>query len=310
MNTVNYIDVLGLGSVTVDFVGTIDKWPAEGAKQPLEGLSIHDGGLIGTALVAVSRLGGCAAFAGKLGNSDMARRAVQAFRKDGVDTSLVSSTSDAEPIVAFVFTSSLTGHRNIFWTRQGVQYPMPDELPDTRWYERTRVLLIDYECGQAGIAAAKIAKMHKIPVVSDIEGKTQHAAEAMAISTHLIVSEDFAQSYTNKTTLDGMLASLRTNQEQTVIVTCGDRGCVGLGPEGKFALSAYKINVIDTTGCGDTFHGAFALAIAKKKNVIEAAQFASAAAAMCATKIGGRDGIPNAEQLNIFMKNNNIIRSF
>ena len=58
MNAANYIDVLGLGSVTVDFVGTIDKWPAEGVKQLLESFSIHDGGLVGTALVAVSRLGG------------------------------------------------------------------------------------------------------------------------------------------------------------------------------------------------------------------------------------------------------------
>jgi sugar/nucleoside kinase (ribokinase family) len=302
MNVKNYIDVLGLGAVTVDFVGAIDKWPAEGSKLPLNAISIHDGGLIGTALTAVARLGGKAAFAGKLGTSDMARRAISAFKKDGVDTSLVSAVPDAEPIVAFVFTNSITGHRNIFWTREGVQYPMPNELPDARWYERTRVLLIDNECGQAGVAAAKIARMHKIPVISDVEGETPHTAEAMAISTHLVVSEDFAQSHTNKTTIDDMLASLRTSHEQMVIITCGARGCVGLGPEGKFILSAYEVNAIDTTGCGDTFHGAFALAVARKMTALEAAKFASAAAALCATKIGGRDGIPTAEQLEIFIK--------
>jgi sulfofructose kinase len=306
MNATNQIDVLGLGSVTVDFVGAVDKWPAEGAKLPLNALSIHDGGLVGTALVAVSRLGGHAAFAGKLGTSDMAKRAVSAFKKDGVDTSLVLLTSDAEPIVAFVFTNSITGHRNIFWTRQSVQYPMPNELPDARWYERTRVLLIDYECGQAGIAAAKIARMHKIPVVSDIEGKTQHAAEAMVVSTHLVISEDFARAYTAKADIDAILHNMQTAADQTVIVTRGADGCAGIGPEGHFTLPAYKVNAIDTTGCGDTFHGAFALAIARKMNVVEAAKFASAAAALCATKIGGRDGIPNAEQLESFMNNNKL----
>ncbi|MHB9071375.1 MAG: PfkB family carbohydrate kinase [Sedimentisphaerales bacterium] len=306
MNMANYIDVLGLGSVTVDFVGTIDKWPAEGSKQPLESFSIHDGGLVGTALVAVSRLGGRAAFAGKLGNSDMAKRAISAFKKDEVDTSLVSATLDAEPVVAFVFTNSLTGHRNIFWTRQGVQYPMPSELPDTHWYEKTRVLLIDYECGLAGIAAAKIAGKHKIPVVSDIEGKTQHTADAMAVSTHLVVSEDFAQTYTAKANINDMLQTLRTFDDQTVIITRGVDGCAGIGPEGHFTLPAYKVNAIDTNGCGDTFHGAFALAIARKMKIIEATKFASAAAALCATKIGGRDGIPNAKQLETFMKNNQL----
>jgi sulfofructose kinase len=304
MSAINYVDVLGLGAVTVDFVGTIDKWPAEGAKQPLESFSIHDGGLIGTALTAVARLGGKAAFAGKLGTSDMAKRAMSVFKKDGIDTSLVSTVPGAEPIVAFVFTNSGTGHRNIFWTRDGVQYPMPNELPDTRWYERTRVLLIDNECGQAGIATAKIAQMHKIPVVSDIEGTTPHTAEAMAISTHLVISEDFAQAYTAKVDTNDILHALRTFDDQTVIITRGADGCVGIGPEGHFTLPAYKVNAIDTTGCGDTFHGAFALAIARKMKIVDAAKFASAAAALCATKIGGRDGIPTAEQLEIFMNNN------
>jgi len=306
MSANNYIDVLGLGSVTVDFVGTVTQWPAEGLKQPLESLSIHDGGLVGTALVAVSRLGGRAAFAGKLGSSDMARRAIESLKKEAIDTSFVIATANAEPIIAFVFANTSTGHRNIFWTRQGVHYPMPAELPDPRWYERTRVLFIDYECGRAGIETAKIARIHKIPVISDIEGKTPHTAEAMAISTHLVVSEDFAQSYTNKTTIDDMLLSLRTSREQVVIITCGAKGCVGIGPEGKFKVPAYKVNAIDTTGCGDTFHGAFALAIAQERTVVEAARFASAAAALCATKIGGRDGIPNVVQLESFMRNNPI----
>lgn len=301
------IDVLGLGSVTVDFVGTVDQWPAEGSKLPLNTLSIHDGGLVGTALTAVARLGGRAAFAGKLGLSDMARRAVESLQKEGIDTSFIVKTPGAEPIIAIVFANPSSGQRNIFWTRQGVHYPMPSELPDPRWYERTRVLFIDYECGCAGIEAAKIARAHKIPVVSDIEGNTPHTAEAMAISTHLILSEDFAQRYTNKITIDDMLLSLRTSREQVVIITRGDQGCVGVGPDGPFMLPAYNVNAVDTTGCGDTFHGAFALAIAQKRTVVEAARFASAAAALCATKIGGRDGIPNAIQLELFMKNNPIV---
>ena len=53
-----------------------------------------------------------------------------------------------------------------------------------------------------------------------------------------------------------------------------------------FDLPAYKVDTVDTTGCGDVFHGAFALAVARKESVSEAARFASAAAALCSTKIG------------------------
>jgi sulfofructose kinase len=68
-----------------------------------------------------------------------------------------------------------------------------------------------------------------------------------------------------------------------------------------FELPAYQVDVVDTTGCGDTFHGAFALALARKQSVIEAARFASAAAALCATQLGGRAGIPTSEQLEQFL---------
>lgn len=291
-------DVLGLGSVTVDFVGTIEKWPAEGGKQPLESLSIHDGGLVGTALVAVSRLGGHAAFAGKLGISDMAKRAIESLKNEKIDVSLVVETANAEPIVAFVLTNTHNGQRNLFWTRQQVSYPFPNELPDKEWHKKTRVFLFDYESGQSGIEAAKIAHASGIPVVSDIECIGPYTAEGLALTQYIILSEDFAIQYTGQQTHTNMLKTLRTNNSQTAIITLGHQGCIGSGPEGDFKLPAFKVNAIDTTGCGDTFHGAFALGIAHDMKVVEAARFASAAAALCATKIGGRGGIPSLTEVN------------
>ena len=295
------IDVLGLGSVTVDFVGTLKTWPGRGAKEMLDSLTICDGGLVGTALVAAARLGGKITFAGKLGRSEMARRALEALRRESVDTSFVVETEDAEPIVAFILTNSNDGQRNIFWTRQNVVYPLPSEFPDRSWFRRIRVLLIDFESGPAGIEAAKIAKQYNIPVVIDVERNEPHVAEAMSVSSHIIVSEEFASGYTSSDDIAEMLAALRSNPEQVVIVTKGENGCVGSSKEGEFELPAFAVDVVDTTGCGDTFHGAFALAIAKGQPVISAARFASGAAALCATQLGGRAGIPTAQQLEQFL---------
>lgn len=302
MESETCIDVLGLGSVTVDLVGTVKTWPGKGVKKMLDGFSVCDGGLIGTALVTAARLGGKAAFAGKLGQSEMARRALEALCKESIDTSFVLYTEDAEPIIAFILTNSIDGQRNIFWTRQNVRYPMPWEFPDKNWFKKTSVLLIDFESGLAGIEAAKIARQHGIPVVVDVERDEPHVAGAMRISSHIVVSEDFASSYTGKANYANMLTALRTDSQQTVIITRGEKGCAGLTDEGVFELPAYKVHVIDTTGCGDTFHGAFALALAQKRSVIEAAKFASAAAALCATKLGGRAGIPTAEHLEQFLR--------
>ena len=287
--------------MTVDFVGTVEAWPDKGVKKMLDSFTICDGGLVGTALVASARLGGKAAFAGKLGRSEMARRALQALRRESVDTSFVVETADAEPIIAFILTDSTDGQRNIFWTRRNVQYPMPWEFPDKDWFRRTTVLLIDFESGLAGIEAAKIAKQHGIPVVIDVERDEPHVAEAMSVSSHVIVSEEFAGGYTGSSNVAEMLGALRSDPEQVVIITRGEKGCVGSSREGDFELPAFDVDVVDTTGCGDTFHGAFALAIAKGQSVISAAQFASGAAALCATQLGGRAGIPTAEQLEQFL---------
>ncbi len=296
------IDVLGLGAVTVDFVGTVPAWPGRGVKTPLDRLTICDGGLVGTALVAVSRLGGQAAFAGKLGRSELSRRALDALRRESVDTSFVLETQDAEPIVAFIFTERTGGQRNIFWIRENVQYPMPWEFPEPGWLERTRVLMIDFESGLAGIEAARIARQHRVPVVIDVERDEPHVAAAMRVSSHIIVSEDFAGGYTGCSNVTEMLAALRSDPEQVVIITRGEKGCVGSTQAGDFALPAFYVDVVDTTGCGDTFHGAFALALARGQAVVPAARFASGAAALCATQVGGRAGIPTAAQLEQFLR--------
>ena len=303
MTSHNQIDVLGLGSVTLDFVGTVDTWPDKGVKKLLQEFSIHDGGLVGTALAAAARLGGKVAYVGKLGYSEAAERAVKGLEKENIDTSLVIRTANADPIVAFVFTNTLDGQRNIFWTRQNVQYPMPGEIPDKKWFARTSVVLVDYESGSAGIETAKIAADHNIPVVVDVEKDEPHVPELFGVSSHIVISEEFAVGFTGKSDPEKIIESLKTSPKQTVILTRGDKGCIGLTAEGLFKLPAFKVDVVDTTGCGDVFHGAYALAIARGQTVIDAARFASGAAALCATKIGGRDGIPSAKLLNSFILN-------
>ena len=65
-------------------------------------------------------------------------------------------------------------------------------------------------------------------------------------------------------------------------------------------VPAFEIAAVDTLGAGDTFHGAFALAIGEGADEATAAVFASAAAAVKCTRPGGRDGIPTRAQVAAF----------
>ena len=66
---------------------------------------------------------------------------------------------------------------------------------------------------------------------------------------------------------------------------------------------AFEVQVVDTTGCGDVFHGAYATGIACGWDVSRCIRFASAAAAIKATKAGGRNGIPDRDTVCQFLKN-------
>ena len=292
------IDVLGIGAVSVDFLGTTQGWPDPGGKQRLKSFSVEDGGLVGTALVAVARLGGRASFTGKLGFSEMAKRAVQELEREGVDTSLIVREEGAEPAVSIVISDVGAGQRTIFSSQQGVDFPLPSDLPEALWCSRkTKVLLFDHVSGRAGVQAAERARSVGIPVVIDAERTLDHMDSALAVSDHIIVPEAFAAAYTGQEDPQEALLALSQQEQKSVVVTRGADGCSGLSGEGFFHIPAFKVDPVDTTGCGDVFHGAYALALAQSKSVFEAARFASAAAALSTRELGGRRGIPFLEEV-------------
>jgi sugar/nucleoside kinase (ribokinase family) len=292
------IDVLGIGAVSVDFFGTTEGWPDPGGKQRLKSFSVEDGGLIGTALVAVARLGGRASFAGKLGFSEMAERAVGRLEQEGVDTSTLVRSYGAEPAVSVVISDVKAGQRTIFSSLQGVEFPRTSDLPDSLWsLDRTKVLLFDHVSGWAGIEVAKRARSVGIPVVIDAERTLEHIGAALAVSDHIVVPEGFAFAYTGREDLREAVVRLKRAEHQAVVVTRGADGCFGFSSEGFFQIPAFPVDPVDTTGCGDVFHGAYALSLAQSRSVVEAARFASAVAALSTRKLGGRRGIPNLEEV-------------
>jgi sulfofructose kinase len=92
--------------------------------------------------------------------------------------------------------------------------------------------------------------------------------------------------------------ALRSPAHTACVVTAGERGCWYMSRETGDAVRhqpACRVQVVDTTGCGDVFHGAYAAAIVRGENVPRAITVATAAAGLKATQPGGRRGIPDWE---------------
>ncbi|GAB4253207.1 MAG: sugar kinase [Acidobacteriota bacterium] len=295
-------DVVGLGAVSVDFYSYLEQLPQPGQKVRLPEIQVYDGGLVGTALVAVSRLGGKAAYLGRLGFSPLAERAISQLSREGVDISLVRREAGCEPHVALVLVHPGTGERTILYTKQRVRYPVVTMVPEGAWTNGTRCFLIDAGSGPEGLQFAQAARRHGIPVVLDIEKPGDLAAKFLEAADHLVVPESFAHAWTGLADPRGQLRGLARRDEQTVVVTRGEKGLLAREPGGAiFDLPAYTVVAVDTTGCGDVFHGAYALGVARGWNLERRCRIAAAAAALAATRPGGRAGIPDSTRLAEFL---------
>ncbi len=299
-----FFDVTGMGCVSVDFLGRVPSWPDQGIKTPLERFSIQGGGLVATALVTVARLGGKARFAGFLGTSSTASSARENLQHSHVDTSLILHMEDAEPIIAMVITEAEMGERTIFFSKENVVYPSPDDYSDMEWMKNTRVFLFDSVSESAGVAMAERARQLGITTVIDAERINSCSAEALQAADHVVVPESFARAYTGKTDRKEMLKALRTREDQVVIITSGEHGASALWSGYHVHQPAFPVNAIDTTGAGDIFHGAYAYSIARGRDPFLACRYAAAAAALSTLGQGGQAAIPNENQVLQLLRQN------
>lgn len=297
------IDVLGLGAVAIDDIIFVDSYPAADAKRQVLRHERHCGGLTATALVAAARLGAVCAYAGVLGTDDLSNFAKQRFLEEQIDISNMVQKADAKAIHSTIIVDEHNGTRNIFFNLTGV-VGADEDTPDEKIIQSSKVLFVDH-VGMAGmLRAAKIASDSNIPIVADLELEdSPYFSELFQISDHLILSEDFAIKITNENSPAKALEKIWHVKRNTVIITCGAAGCWALSNnlDKPTAFPAFQVHALDTTGCGDVFHGAYAAALAKGYDIYERIRWASASAALKATKTGGQAGIPYEQEVRRFL---------
>jgi len=119
---------------------------------------------------------------------------------------------------------------------------------------------------------------------------------------HLVIGRELAAELSGKTNLPDMVTSLCGKTRTCCIVTAGEEGCwYSICGEPALHAPGYQVEVTDTTGCGDVFHGAYAAALARGETIAQAVRLANASAALKATQIGGRLGIPDLATLQRFL---------
>ena len=306
----SHFDILGLGVTAVDELLFVSDFPAADAKRRVLRREWHCGGLTSTALVAASRLGATCAYAGVLGEDEGSAFVLERLRAEGVDVTRATRRKGARPVRSIIVIGEDRKTRNIFFDISGV-VGAGARGPSEKLIRSARVLFVDIY-GIAGmIRAAQIARRAGIPVVGDFErSDVARFRELFDLVDHLIVPADFACKFTGATRPAEAAVRLWNPRRAVVVVTAGERGCYFVAaPKTKAAhFPAFKIEAVDTTGCGDVFHGAYAAALARGGELPERLRFASAAAALKATQPGGQSGIPTRAAVEVFLQGKSSVK--
>lgn len=296
-------DVLGFGCTAIDELLYVDEWPERDYKTPVRRLETQGGGLGATALVAAARLGARCSYAGMLGFDEPSQRMTQILEDENIDLSLVSWQEGASPVRSFIVVDTSHQSRNIFFSRPSL-IGAPLASPSESEIAASRCLFIDHYGGTGNVRLCELAKRHQVPIVADFERTNVPEWETFfPLVDHLILSRSFATRLTNETEPSRIVRALWNEHRKVVTITRGEQGAFA-SEDGHTLIHspAIPVEVVDTTGCGDCFHGVYCAALAWDFPLEKRLHWANVAASLKARTAGAQKGLPTRAEVETALR--------
>jgi sulfofructose kinase len=303
--------VVGVGLACLDVLIRCKDMPTWETGGRISAFRFDGGGPVGTAIVAVQKLGVEAGYVGTAGTDRVADLKMGFLTEYGVDVSRVVRRDGPEGQVVIVYVDEETGERTFAGLRGlGMAMLAPEEL-DRDYLLSADYLHLDGFHFEAALQAARWVKEAGKTVVYDGHKTTADAvppsvSEIMPLVDVLICGEGFGYALSGKRDLYEAGEAILGMGPRIVVQTLGAEGSVTVSREERFHTPAFAVDVIDTTGAGDVFHGAYIVGLHHGWGLPQVAQFATAVSAIKCTGLGGRGPIPSLDQVMAFLAERDI----
>ncbi|MCE7005118.1 ribokinase [Kibdelosporangium philippinense] len=283
------LDLIVVGSANADLVVAVERRPGPGETVLGSDTSVLPGGKGANTAVAAAKLGAKVALLGAVGRDGYGELLLESLRAAGVDTSLVRR-SDRPTGAAYIFVTP-DGENSIL-VSPGANSALAEqdvELADAR------VLVASLEVPLATVEhAVELAVKRGIRPVVNISPMAKLSTETLAALDPVVVNEhEAAQLLGDNKDLSGLLDL----GPRSAVVTLGARGALVIEADGTHQVESPKVEAVDTTGAGDAFTGALAAELAKRADLVTAAQLAVKVAAISVTRNGAQPSYPTAEEV-------------
>ena len=248
------------------------------------------------AAVAIARLGGHVEYWGRVADDALGRRILEELRAEGVDVSNARRIPGARSPCTSILVSD-AGERLICSFTDSAIDPDPSWLPRSR-IEQFDVIMADVRWPQGATVVLDAARRLDRPALLDADVAPPDVIRALVPhATHVLFSEAGLEALMPGTPPSAALRRVQMPTHAIVGVTLGPAGFLWREGADEHHVAAPVIAAVDTLAAGDVWHGAFALALAERRSLNDAARFANAAAALKCLRPGGRRGAPTRDEV-------------
>ena len=284
-----------LGSINLDIVVRSASIPRPG--ETIVGSEHHllPGGKGANQAVAARRAGADVQMIGAVGDDDFAEAALTELKASGVCTNSIAVVAKSTGIALISVADS---GENSITVSPGANHHVQCVNGSLG-----TILLLQNEVSEAANAAA-INQAHKqdCKIIYNAAPSRELCSHDYSMIDWLIVNEheyEFITESANTGKLfdPDMLVVVADRLGCNIIVTLGARGAVAAADDQFYSLDAPGVEVVDTTGAGDTFCGAFAAAIDRGLGVESALRFAVTAGSLACRSLGAQTGSPTLMQI-------------
>lgn len=299
--------ILALGEPMIEFNQT-----EPGKPNYLQGF----GGDTSNAIIACARQGATCGYITRLGDDEFGRAFLDLWQREGVDTTGVSIDAVAHTAVYFV-THGESGHSFSYLRRDSAASRMTSAHLPAGLIRNARFLhvsgisqAISHSARDTVAAAIALARDVGVKVSYDtnlrlklwpLETARAVITATIAQSDYLLPSLEDLQAVSGLEVPDAILDWCFAHGATNVVLKCGRAGCVAATPSQRTPIAGQKVNAVDATGAGDCFDGAFLARLDAGDDLVVAARYANAAAALTTTGFGAVAPLPRREDVEAIL---------